>query len=81
MKVIRQEHLPIQLGSYYKIFSVRLGVTTRPVWLARFLARLQERKELIRVEDIIVKALDDSETLSVNMKLSKVVAAERQENQ
>lgn len=76
MKVVRQEQPPILPSRYYKIFSARLGVNTRPVWLARFLVSLEKGRELIRVEDILVKALDENENLSVNMKLTKVVAAE-----
>jgi len=75
MKVIRQEQPPILPSRYYKIFSARLGVNTRPIWLARFLVSLEKSKELIRVEDILIKALDENENLSVNMKLTKVVAA------
>lgn len=77
MTVIRQEQPPILPSRYYKIFSVRLGVNTRPIWLAKFLRDLQRGKELIRVEDVEIKALDDKQNLSVNMKLTKVVAAER----
>ncbi len=76
MQLVRQEQPPIMSSTYYKIFSSRLGVHTRPVWLARFLASLEEDRELIRVEDIMVRALDNSENLSVSMKLTKVVAAE-----
>ena len=76
MKVLEQTPLPIELGSYYKLFSVRLGVSTRPVWLARFLAQLGKSSELVRVEDIKVTAIDDAENLSVSIKLTKVVAIE-----
>lgn len=77
MTVIRQEQPPIQPSRYYKIFSARLSVKTRPISLARFLRDLQRGKELIRVENVEIKALDNDQNLSVNMKLTKVVAAER----
>lgn len=77
MKVLSQELLPTEPSIHYKIFSVRLGVKTRPIWLARFIASLERGKDLIRVEDVAIKSLDDSENLSVNMKLTKVVAAEK----
>ena len=75
MKRNREDQLPVQLGKYYKVFSVRLAVETRPVWLARFLAALEKSSRIIRIEDIKITALDDSENLAVNMKLTKVVAA------
>ena len=77
MEVMREEQPPIQPSRYYKIFSARLAVKTRPISLARFLRDLQRGKELIRVENVEIKALDDDQNLSVNMKLTKVVAAER----
>jgi hypothetical protein len=76
MKVVRQEQPPILPSRYYKIFSARLVVNTRHVKLASFLVSLEKGKELIRIEDILVKALDENENLSVGMKLTKVVAAE-----
>jgi len=76
MKPTSQESLPIEVGSYYKLFSVRMGVATRPVWLARFVAALEKSEQVIRIEDIRIVALDDSENLSVNMKLTRVVARE-----
>jgi len=75
MKLVSQEQPPIEVGPYYRLYSVRLGIQTRPVWLARFLASLEESDELIRVEDIKITALDDAENLAVNVKLTKVVAA------
>ena len=76
MEVLDWRLPPIELGKYYKIFSVRLTVKTRPVWLARFLSNLEESEQTIRISDVQVTALDDSENLAVNMKLTKVVAAE-----
>ena len=80
MNVLSQMGIPTESSRYYNIFSIRMGVKTRPVWLARFLASLEKSKELIRVEDIAIKALDNDENLSVNMKLTKVVAEEREES-
>jgi type II secretory pathway component PulM len=77
MKVVGQWTPPILASEYYKIFSGGLRVDTRPVWLARFLASLEKGNQLIRVEDISIRALDDAENLRVEMKLTKVVAAEK----
>lgn len=76
MKPLDQKQPPTLPSRYYKIFALRLGVSTRPVWLARFLVSLERQKELIRVEDIAIKAMDDAENLNVGMKLTKVVASE-----
>lgn len=74
MKLVSQEQPPVEVGPFHKLYSVRLGVQTRPVWLARFLSSLQKSNDLISVEDIKITALDDAENLAVNMKLTKVVA-------
>lgn len=77
MKPYDQARIPTEQSQHYSIFAMRAGYRTRPIWLARFLAALERGSDLIRVEDITVKALDDDENLSVNMKLSKIVAAEK----
>ena len=77
MEVLHQYKPPILSSDYYKIFSARMTVKTRPIWLARFLASLEKGNQLIRVEDVTIKALDDAENLSAEMKLTKVVASER----
>jgi hypothetical protein len=78
MVVSDYRHLPIEPSRYSKVYSLRIGVKTRPVWLARFLLALGSQKELLRVEDIVITALDDSENLAVDMKLTKVVASEKE---
>ena len=67
---------PVSVSQYYRVLSMPLTVKTRPVWLARFLAQLESGGELIRVRDVSVRAIDENENLSVDMKLTRVVAAQ-----